>query len=265
MKIYKIIDEELDLFIGTLLYYEKAKDFIIELNDGLDEWTAPLLLTSYIKKGILTIPREISFLWVKERIIPSGRQNIGSILNTHKLKQYDELTFLELSNGRCSQDYLYIKRIIDLPDYVVKRAQKNIVECVVLNSNTLLCFFADHTTRKICLDELSQIEGINKIRRNHLLLQSCQIGTGGYFITFNNTIDIPATVLYHAGNLIQLDLEDFITFARNNILDTRSSCNALACSRQNLSYLVKQKQLNAIRSDVKGNLYLKGNILRNSW
>lgn len=265
MKIYKIMDEELDLWIGTLLYYEKAKDFIIELNDQLDEWTAPLLLTGYVKKGIFTIPREVSFLWVKERIIPSGRQNIGAILNTHKLKQYDEIAFLELSNGRCSQDNLYIKKIVDLPDYVIERSQRNVRECVVLDQNTLLCFFEDHTIRKVCLDELSQVEGVDKIRKNPLLLQSCQPGTGGYCITFNNTIDIPAALLHRTGIPIPLALEDFVTFIKSNTLDTTDSCNTLSCSRQNLSYLVKQEQLNPVRSDVKGNLYLKGNVLKNNW
>jgi len=265
MKIYKIIDEEQNLFIGTLLYYEKAKDFIIELNDKLNIWNAPLLLIHYVKKGVFTIPRESSLLWVKERIIPSDRQNIGSILDTHKLKEYEEITFLELSDGRCSHDHMYIKQIKDIPDYVTERTQRNIRECVVLNQNTLLCFFEDNTTRKICLDKLFGIEGIEKICRNQLLLQSCQVGTGGYFITFNNSIDIPADILYHSGTLVPLELEDFVAFINNNILDTTDSCKTLECSRQNISYLLKQKQLNPIRNNVKGNLYLKGSVLKSNW
>lgn len=70
MKIYEIWDEELQLSIGDLLYYDKEKSVIIELREYLDEWTAPLLLTSFVKKQIFTIPREISFLWVKGREIP---------------------------------------------------------------------------------------------------------------------------------------------------------------------------------------------------
>lgn len=265
MKIFKIIDEEQDLFIGTLLYYDKAKDFIIELSGELNEWNAPLLLTAYVKKGVFTIPRDISFLWVKERVIPSDRQNISAILDRHKLKQYDELPFLELSEGRCSQDHMYIKRVAELPVYVTERAQKNIKECVVLDQNTLLCFFEDNTTRKIVLDELAGIDGVEKICRNQMLQKSCRIGTGGYCITFNNSIDIPAAVLYRTGILISLELKDFVTFINSNVLDTTDSCNILECSRQNLSYLVKQEQLNPIRYDVKGNLYLKGSVLKNSW
>ena len=50
MKIFQIIDEENALLAGILLYYEKAKTCIIELPEYLDEWTAPLLFASYVKK-----------------------------------------------------------------------------------------------------------------------------------------------------------------------------------------------------------------------
>lgn len=265
MKIYKIVDEELEMMVGTLLYYEKSRDFIIELVDLLDKWTAPLLLTYYVKKGIYTIPRDISLIWVKERIIPSGRQNIGAILNTHKLKQYEEITFLELSNGRCSQDHLYIKKIEELPYYVAKRAKKCVKECVVLNPDYILCFFADDTTRKINLSELKDVDGVEKIQKNNALLQSCKVGTGGYSITFNDTIDIPAHVLYSAGVSIPLKLEDFVTFVRKNIMDTGDSSNELECSRQNIFYIQKRQQMTPVKKDVKGNLYLKGEVLANKW
>lgn len=265
MKIFKIFDEEQDLMIGTLLYYEKSRDFVIELVDTLDEWTAPLLLTAFVKKGIFTIPRDISLLWVKERIIPSGRQNIGAILNTHKLKQYEEITFLELSGGRCSQDYMYVKKVEVLPDYVVERAKRNVKECVVLNNETILCFFEDDTIRKIDLKSLGNMEEVEIIQKHTALLQSCKVGTGGYSITFNDNIDIPAHVLYSAGIEIPLSLEDFIMFIRMNTLDTGESCNLLECSRQNISYILKQGQLVPLKKDIKGNLFLKGNILRNMW
>ena len=56
MKIYEIFDDENKISIGVLLYYEKQRSFIIELQDNLDEWSAPLLLTNFVKKGIYTIP-----------------------------------------------------------------------------------------------------------------------------------------------------------------------------------------------------------------
>ncbi|WP_035793702.1 hypothetical protein [Butyrivibrio sp. AE3006] len=277
MKIYEIVDEGNNISIGVLLFYEKERTFIIELQEGLDEWTAPLLLTSYVKKGIHTIPRDISLLWVKERIIPSGRQNIGSILNTHRLKEYDEMRFLELSNGRCSQDSLYIKKLDELPTYVINRQNRNLSDCTPIRDSSLLCFFADNTVRKTNLGNLFETKDkvidiypsikseIDKILRYPDLFSSCKVGTGGYFVSFNDSIDIPSSLLYDTGELIPLTPDDFFSFAKKNLLDTTQCCDILECSRQNISYMVQQGQLSPIKENVKGNLYSYGEVLKNKW
>ena len=265
MKIFEIIDEENSLSIGVLLYYEREKTFIIELREGLDEWNAPLLLTSYVNKGILTIPRDISKLWVKERIIPSGRQNIQSILKTHHLKEYDEMKFLELSKGRCSQDSLYIEKLNDLPAFVVMRQARNLTNCTILEGLTVLCFFADDTVKKINLTDLDYVSGIDKIIDNYALFSSCKIGTGGYFMTFNDSIDIPCGVLYDSGIPIPFKPSEFLLFIKNNLADTTECCNLLECTRQNLAYMVKQGQITPVIENIKGNIYSKGDIQKNLW
>ena len=111
MKNYAIYDADLDRKspIGYLFYYEKSQNFIIELSDDLDEWEAPLLFQKQVREKKYTVSREYSLMWVKERVIPSGRQNIGSILKNHKLKEYSEMALLEVSKGKCSQDACYIQ------------------------------------------------------------------------------------------------------------------------------------------------------------
>lgn len=264
MKIFQIIDEENALLVGVLLYYEKSRTCIIELPEYLDEWTAPLLFTSYVKKKIYTIPRDISFLWVKERVIPSGRQNIKAILEHHHMQAYDEMKFLEISEGKCSQDSLYIRKVDYLPDFIIKRQQKNIVECVMCENRTLLCFFADEILRKIELKKID-IEDLDKVINNERLYQSGKVGTAGYFITFNDSIDVQASILYEAGEIIPLKLSDFKMFVQKNVLDTTESCNLLECSRQNISYIVNQQRLTPVKEEVRGNLYLRGDVLRTMW
>ena len=51
MRLYEIKEDENVRSDGTLIYYEKAGAFIIELQEYLDEWTAPLLFTKYVKDG----------------------------------------------------------------------------------------------------------------------------------------------------------------------------------------------------------------------
>ena len=62
MKAYEIWDDENQLSIGVLQYFDKEQRYIIELQENLDEWTAPLLFTNYVKRGIYTIPRQESYL-----------------------------------------------------------------------------------------------------------------------------------------------------------------------------------------------------------
>ena len=268
MKAYEIINEEEDTSVGTLLYYEKAKDYIIELRDTLDEWSAPILLSAFVKKGIYTIPRDISRLWVEARVVPSGRQNIDSILRNHKLKTYDEMKLLEVAEGRCSQDSLAIRKSNELPDYVQERMKQNVTECFITDEEDLLLFFADDTMSKIKRSDLAAydtIEGMDSVLTNDGLYESCKVSTGGYGITFNDSIDVPTALLRNAGELIPLRLDDFISFVRRNILDTTDSCTLLDCSRQNLAYMVKQNQLTPIREEVKGTVYRKGEVLKNTW
>ncbi|MCR5667165.1 MAG: hypothetical protein K6G01_10070 [Eubacterium sp.] len=265
MKIYNIYDEEINLYIGTLLYYEKENSYIIELSQELDEWSAPLLFTGLVKKGIYTVPREISFLWVKERVIPSGRQNIQSILKTHRLKEYDELKFIELSRGRCSQDSMYIEKTDVLPEFVKKRMERNITECVICECPFVLCFFHDETIKKVDLTKCVDVDQLDRVLNNNMLFETGKVATGGYSITFNENIDVPAWKLYECGDMIPLRMQDFKAFVEKNILDTTQSCELMECSRQNIAYMVRQKHLVPIKEEVRGNLYLKGEVLKNSW
>lgn len=265
MKIYEIYDEENELSIGVLIYYEKEKSYIIELQTNLDEWTSPLLFTAYIKQNIYTIPKEIAFLWVKERVIPSGRQNINEILTHHSMKEYNEMTLLEISEGRCSQDNMCIKRLNDLPVFVRKRALKNVIECIVTSDNKLMCIFANDVIKKISLEDLAYVDGVEKILKNPRLFNSAKVSTGGYAITFNDSIDIPAYALYKEGKTVPLTPIDLLAFVQRNVIDTSEACDTLGCSRQNLSYLVKEGQLKAVKENVKGNIYLKGDVLKCLW
>ena len=149
----------------------------------------------------------------------------------------------------------------------MERQKKNLVECVLLDEYTLLCFFADETIRKIDLKKLASekdMDDLRKVLSHEKVYQSGKAGTGGYFVTFNNSIDIPVGVLYRFGLVIPLKMNDFKLFVQKNLLDTTESCDLLECSRQNLSYMVKRNHLCSIK-EARGKLYLKGEILRLMW
>lgn len=267
MKSYAVYDEQLERTdpIGYLLYYEKSKSFIIELSSDLDEWQAPLLFQGLVRKGIYTIPKEVSLMWVRERIIPSGRQNIGEILRTHKLKEYSEIAMLTLSKGRSSQDDCYLKEVREeeIPESIKNRWFGNVEECFPTEQGDIVCLFCDNTARLIRLEKLvDKYRDVTHVMKRRELLESVEVGVGGYSISFNESIEVSASDLKEYGELLPLQACDFYGFVQKNIIDTTNACFMIECSRQNLSYLVKEKKLKPIIQGTKENLYTKGEITR---
>lgn len=262
MRSYNIIDGDLNQNIGCLICYEKSEDCVVELIDGIDEWKAPLLFDRFVKEGVYTIPRKASKLWVEERVIPSDRQNLASMLKNHKLREYNVFKMLDISKGICAQDNMYIKPINEIPKYIELRMKEYVRECAPLSNGRLLCFFNDCTARIMQLSEFEDIDKIEYVLRDEKLFGSLRVVTGGRCVTFNDSIDIPAYRLRQSGVDVPISLDDFITFAKLNILDTTDSCNMIECSRQNLAYLTKKQKLIPIKESVRGNLYLKADLER---
>lgn len=264
MKLYKVTDDELNLLLGYAICYEKENSWIFELSDELDEWTSPLLFSKMVSNGIYTIPRELSYKFIKGRIIPPGRQNISEILHSARMTFYDESKLLELSGGRCSQDSIFFKKIEDTPPFLKERMSRLLTDCVVCDDYSLLCFFYDGTIKKVELSHCTD-NTIDKIISNEDLFHSGVICAGGYCVTFNDSLDISAAYLYKNGITIPLKHSDFECFVKNNVLDSSESCEILECTRQNLSYLVNKKVVTPIKGNDKNYLYLKGNVISSKW
>ena len=265
MKSYAIYDDDLEreLPIGYLFYYEKSKSFVVELCEDLDEWEAPLLFQGLVSKNIFTVPRDISLMWVQERIIPSGRQNIGSILRNHKLKEYSEMAMLNLSKGKCSQDSCYIKEIAmeEIPDNIKKRMSKNLQECFPAQDNQLVCMFKDDVVQKADLSLLlDKYNDLSHVLKNRSLLDTVKIGPGGYSLIFNDSIEIQVIDVRKIGQELPLRVKDFLSFIGRNVVDTTIACDMIQCSRQNLSYMVKEEKIKPVIYGTKENLYLRGDV-----
>ncbi|MBE5881351.1 MAG: hypothetical protein E7289_03410 [Lachnospiraceae bacterium] len=267
MKSYAIYDADLNRkdAIGYLFYYEKAESFIIELCEDLDEWDAPLLFQGLVRQEIYTVSKEISLMWVKERVIPSGRQNIGMILKNYHLKKYSEIALLALSKGKSSQDACYLNIIAEeeIPENIKKRRKKNVQDCFVTRDRQLLCMFIDHMVRKIDLAEMiGKYKEVEHVLRNEEILHSVSIGVGGYTVSFGGVVEIPASELRESGVLLPLTTGDFYDFITTNVIDTTEVCDKMQCSRQNLSYMVNEGKIKPVIRGTKENLYLKGEVER---
>ena len=133
MKI-SVIKDEYNNSLGYLLYCEYDSSFIVEFPEDADEWKTPLLLSSYVKRKKFTVYPDDALMWVKERIVPSSRQNIASILKDSNLKEYDEYKLLMMNDGRCSQDNYYLASCSSIPSFILERPIRLIKDFLILEN-----------------------------------------------------------------------------------------------------------------------------------
>lgn len=108
MKKYAIKRKNRDQVVSILNYDEKNKSYTIDIPKDVPIEKLPFMMSICAKKGMYHIGEDLSMKWVRGRIIPSSRQNIGQILRENGMKSYDEQTLLLKNRGESCQDEYYI-------------------------------------------------------------------------------------------------------------------------------------------------------------
>jgi len=270
MKIFAIRDD-LDSTkkdVAYLIYYERDKQFYIELPEHADPWETPLLLSSFLKRGETTINAYWSRIWVQQRIIPSNRQNLGQILKENNLDEYDEFCLLMLADGRCAQDDYYLAPIReeDLPKSFLRRFQKKVEDVVPLSEKQLLVFFRDGAVKKCNIEAILKDEiTFSLILRDNSIFKSVRLQPGGYGVYWGEENTVADDVLYDCGKDVPLSLEDFRSFVENRVVTTTEAAELLECSRQNINDLIQRNKLHPVKVSPKNKLFLKSEILQRKW
>lgn len=270
MRIFAIKSEsdkdEKDL--AYLLYYEKEKRFYIELPEDADLWETPLLLSSFLKRGEKTVNSYWSLMWVRQRIVPSDRQNLGQVLKENGLGEYDEFQLLVAGKGRCAQDDYFLDEISEeqLLQTFSSRYEKRIEDVVPLKNGYLLVFFRNGKLKKVDVKKISgQDVYLSAIMKQEPLFDSVMIQPGGYGVYWNERVTIADYVLYNLGEDIPLTLDDFRSFVSNRIIGTAEAMELLSCTRQNMNDLIKRGKLTPVKKEQKNTLFLKTEILQRNW
>lgn len=255
--------DEKDRLLGYLLYYERSKRFFAEVLDGLDEWSAPFIFAGQVKKGIYSVDSLWSGKFVAQRIVPPDRQNLGGILKENGLKAYDELKLLQLSEGRCAQDDLYLVRIHEkeiLPE-IQMRFRTKVKEVMALRDRRVLVFFRDGMSRivdvKTICDE-SRIFG-NVLGKDEIF-RNVRVSPGGNGIEWGEERFLSSEQLRRSGKKADLAYEDVIGFVKTRLTDTAETAKMLNCSRQYVKQLGDQERLVPVRQGGNSSIFLKGEI-----
>lgn len=112
MTVFKVCGHDIDY--GILTYEPSKKEFQLHINKDIDIKEAPIMLSMYADSGIYDLTAEQSLKWVRMRITPPERANIGAILRSCGLTEYDEYGLLKAFDGRCVQDWLYLEEVCDV-------------------------------------------------------------------------------------------------------------------------------------------------------
>lgn len=270
MKICAIRDEyhpELGA-IGYLFYYDNSKRFYIEISDGLDYWTAPPIIDSFVKKKQNYVDSKWSIAWVRQRIIPPDRQNIGAILKAQGMKEYNEYNLLVFSDGRCAQDECMVEEIHedDLPDEIKKRMQYRVKAVFALPQNKLLVYFRDSSS-VVC--DVKQIVANERqfapVLNSKEIFQKVMVSEGGYGVRWGSDVEIPDYMLKAHPVDHTINFDELQLVIEQNLYDTSQTMERLHCTRQNIDDLVKRGKLPVIKTSAKNKLFLRSDVEERLW
>ena len=247
MKI-SVIKDEYNNSLGHLIYYEYDSSFIVELPEDADEWKTPLLLSSYVKRKKFTVYPDDALMWVKERIVPSSRQNIASILKDSNLKEYDEYKLLMMNDGRCSHDNYYLASCNSIPSFILERQKLLIKDFLILENRDILLFFNNNESK------------IYKIPA----YESISVSAGGYGLLIDENRFIDNRHIYNNSTVSYIKYADFISFVRNNVMDATEAAGLSKCTRQNIKDLKDKGKLNTVKESSKYSLFLKSDVIKNA-
>lgn len=270
MRVFAIRDEEdcTAKDLAYLIYYEKDKQFFIELPEDADPWETPLLLSSFIKKGERTINSYWSKLWVTQRIVPTDRQNISQVLKENHLSEYDEFNLLMLANGRCAQDSYYLTEIDkDFPsEHFIERYEKKVNDVIPLDNNGLLVFFRNGEVKRYDVELMKKDDRLfSRILAYHNVFQKVSMQSGGYGVCWGESVAISDKEIYDNGIDIPLSMNDFLSFLSERVISTAEAAKLLHCSRQNINDLVTRGKLHPVKTEQKNTFFLRSEILQRLW
>lgn len=95
----------------AFLRYADDEGFKIDIEETVSPDDVPAFFVPFVQRGEYHIPPDLSLRWVRERIPPPGRQNLGEILNAHGLNEYSEIALLRSGRGGSSQDSFIVEEL----------------------------------------------------------------------------------------------------------------------------------------------------------
>lgn len=267
MSIFEIRDgaAKENKLLGYLFYYERSRRFYAELLSDLDEWSAPFIFAGFVKKGIFSIDSEWTMKFVRQRIIPADRQNLGAILKENKLREYDEYRLLQISEGRCAQDELFLVKCnkSDIVPEIQERLTLKVRDVLPMDELRVMVFFMDDNSRVVNIGKMyADDRRFANVFLNPELFQSVKVSPRGNGIEWGEERFVSAEALRNAGEKANISYTALLTFVEKRVIDTTETAGLLGSSRQYIGQLSSKGRLKPIKSGSNNSLFLKCDIER---
>ena len=266
MEIYALHDEtnEGSRTLAYLECYDRLHAFYFELPPDADPWDLPFILHEYARRGQHTIDAAWSATWVRSRLVPPERQNLGEVLSENGLTEYDELRLLRLTEGRCSQDgcYLVPASRAELPSWYLERERRRMTDVYALGNQRLLATFRDGRVSLCDMRPLLEAKRpFARVLADESVFARVSLEAGGHGARWGETLAVPADEIRASGQDLPLGAADVRGLARQAVCDSAEAANLLGCTRQNISDLVRRGKLTPLKSDSRGALFLRADLL----
>ena len=113
LRTFKIMNDMLEPLgeHAILTYDEDSEQYAVHIPESIDCNDLPAILSLLAKQGIRELDDKWARRFVEERVVPSDRQNIGTIMRQLHKKKYSEFPILEYTSGRCCMDDFYLQEI----------------------------------------------------------------------------------------------------------------------------------------------------------
>ena len=109
---FQIVDSSKRKAVPCAILICGSKDDVrIEIDESATVDDVPAFFIPFLEKGERLICGDLALRWLRERIVPPGRQNLGEVLRAAGLNEYDEVELLRAGKGKSSHDSFLVHEI----------------------------------------------------------------------------------------------------------------------------------------------------------
>ncbi len=107
---FRIVNGSSDKY-AVLEYDTETEEYTLHIPKDVPATALPAIPAAMQSLGMVDVGHEKTLIFVRERVVPPDRQNIGTIMREIGMKYYDEFPLLMWNMGRSARDDFWLEEI----------------------------------------------------------------------------------------------------------------------------------------------------------